>query len=79
MKSLRSALKSVSFLLSVLVPALLLCALVLEAYYEVPLSGSALRFARPWAGLLALGGLLVLLSRALWDHARAPRLSFSRT
>jgi Ca-activated chloride channel homolog len=78
-KGLRSLVGSLGFVLSVLVPALLLCGLVLEAHYEVPLSGNALRFARPWAGLLALASLLVLLSRAVWDHARAPRLAFSRT
>ena len=66
MTGLRGVLKSLTYLLSVLVPALLACALVLEAYYELPLSRSALRFARPWAGLLALACLLVLLSRALF-------------
>jgi Ca-activated chloride channel family protein len=79
MTGLRRLLKGLGYTLTVLLPALVLCALVLDAYYEVPLSGNALRFARPWAGLLGLGALLVILSRALWDHARAARLRFSRT
>jgi Ca-activated chloride channel family protein len=78
MSGFRQLLKGLGFCLVMLMPALALCALVLEWHYEVPLSGDALRFGRPWAGLLALGALLVVLSRALWDHARAPRLRFSR-
>jgi hypothetical protein len=78
MKDLRTLLKSVSFCLAVALPTLLLCALVLRVHYELPLLDGAMRFARPWAGLLILGALLALLSRGLWDHARAPRLRFSR-
>lgn len=79
MKTARALLKSLGVCLAVLLPALLLCALFLEDYYGLELSDErALRFARPWAGLLALGALLALLSRGLWDYARAPRLLFSR-
>jgi Ca-activated chloride channel family protein len=78
MSTTRSLLKSLGFCLAVLLPALLVCTVLLRVHYEVPLLEGALRFARPWAGLLCVGVVLALLSRALWDHARAPRMRFSR-
>ena len=66
------------FCLAVLVPALVLVAAVLERGYGVPLTDSGMRFERPWAGLLALGALLVVWSRGYWDKLRAPRVQISR-
>jgi Ca-activated chloride channel family protein len=64
--------------LAVLLPALALSALIVTDYYGVPLSPQAIRFARPWAGLLGLGALALLISRDRWDLSRSPRLRFSR-
>ncbi|MET0342931.1 MAG: VWA domain-containing protein [Polyangiales bacterium] len=66
------------FCLAVLLPALVGVAMVLERGYDVPLSHAAIRFERPWAGLLAVGALLVVWSRGYWDKLRAPRLQVSR-
>jgi hypothetical protein len=78
LQKMRSLLRSLSFCLAVALPTLLLCFVLLRVHYELSLIDGAMRFARPWAGLLSLGALLALLSRGLWDHARAPRLRFSR-
>jgi Ca-activated chloride channel homolog len=66
------------FCLAVLLPALYVVVAVLEYAYGVPPSDAALRFERPWAGLLALGALLVIWSRGYWDKLRAPRMRVSR-
>jgi Ca-activated chloride channel family protein len=71
-------LRSAGYTLVVLVPALLLVVCVLRFGYGVPLDDRSLRFTRPWAALLLLAMPLVLLSRGVWDHARAPRMQFSR-
>ena len=40
--------------------------------------GQGMRFERPWAGVLALGALLVVWSRGYWDKTHAPRVQVSR-
>lgn len=45
--------------------------------YEVPLRIGSVRFERPWAGLLLLGPLLVLIARGFLQHRRSPRLRVS--
>jgi Ca-activated chloride channel homolog len=66
------------YCLALLLPALFLVVQVLEHVYAVPPSSSGMRFERPWAGLLALGALLIVWSRAYWDKLRAPRIQISR-
>jgi Ca-activated chloride channel family protein len=78
MSKLRASLAGLFICLAVLFTALCISGLVLEGYYEVELLGHALRFARPWAVLLAIAAPLVLLSRGVWDKARSPRLRVSR-
>jgi Ca-activated chloride channel family protein len=77
-KQLRAVAVSLALCGGVLFTALCLSALLLENHYEVELLSSALRFARPWALLLALAAPLVLLSRGVWDKVRSPRLQVSR-
>lgn len=56
----------------------ILSARYLETRYQILLTDPQLRFERPWAGLLALGALLVIVAR-LWAQRWArPRLQFSR-
>lgn len=62
----------------VLLPTLYAVAYLLEYGYGVPPADAALRFERPWAGLLALSALLVVWSRGYWDKLRAPRVKISR-
>lgn len=50
----------------------------LDARYQILISDEQLRFERPWAGLLALGAVLVWLSRVWAQRAARPRLQFSR-
>ena len=78
MKRLFAALTPLGFCAVVLTPALAAVALILTDYYELPLSSQAIRFAYPWAGLLALGVLFVLVTRGYWDKTRAPRIQVSR-
>ena len=78
MKPLSKLLVAILWCAAAVLPALLLAAYVLELHYEVPLFDDAFRFARPWAGLLAVSALLVILSRSVWDTARAARLRMSR-
>jgi Ca-activated chloride channel family protein len=78
MKRLLGPLEPLLVLLLVLVPALVAAALAVSEYYEVPLSVHAVRFERPWAALLVLGPLLVLLSRGTFDLSRSARASISR-
>jgi Ca-activated chloride channel family protein len=66
------------FCLVVLMPALYAVATILTDVYQVPLSSNALRFARPWAGLLGLDALAVIFARGYWEKARSPRLRVSR-
>jgi Ca-activated chloride channel family protein len=78
MKQALRALLPLFVLGAVLLPALGLALWMLEAYYEVPLSRHALRFERPWAALLLLGPVLVLLARGTFDRARSARAGVSR-
>src|SRR6478736_3723871 len=78
MRSLFEKLAPIGFCLVVLTPALAAVALILTDFYEVPLSSNAIRFARPWAGLLGLGALGVIVTRGYWDKRRAPRVKVSR-
>lgn len=78
MTRLRQALAPVGFCLVVLLPALLAVSYLLTDHYEVPLSRNAIRFARPWAGLLGLSVLAVILTRGYWDKTRSPRVQVSR-
>ena len=78
MRSLFSKLAPIGFCLVVLTPALAAVALILTDFYEVPLSSNAIRFARPWAGVLALGALGVIVTRGYWDKRRSPRVKVSR-
>ena len=78
MRLLRQLFQTLMFCLAVLLPTLCAAAYVIADGYDVPLVGSAIRFARPWAGLLGLSCVLVLLSRVFWDKARAPRVKASR-
>jgi Ca-activated chloride channel family protein len=73
-----AALAPLGFCIVVLLPALLLVATIITQGYDVPLRADALRFARPWAGLLGLGALAVIVSRGYADPARAPRVRVSR-
>jgi Ca-activated chloride channel family protein len=66
------------WVVGVLLPTAYLVVTVLEDAYAVPPSSEGMRFERPWAGLLALGALLVVWSRGYWDTLRAPRLQVSR-
>jgi Ca-activated chloride channel homolog len=50
----------------------------LGAFYDVPLSPNALRFERPWAGLVGLLIPLVLWVRGYRDRQHATRIRFSR-
>jgi Ca-activated chloride channel family protein len=63
---------------AVLLPALAIALFVVQQGYDVPLSPHALRFERPWAALLLLGPLLVLVSRGHLDRPRSARASVSR-
>jgi len=67
-----------AYCLAVLAPTLIAVMLVLEHGYGVPPSDTGMRFERPWAGVLALGALLVVWSRGYWDKLRAPRVRVSR-
>lgn len=51
-------------------------ALIVQVY-EVPLRTTSVRFERPWAILLLLGPLLVLMARGFLQHRRSPRLRVS--
>ena len=50
----------------------------LDVRYQILVSDEQLRFERPYAGLLALGAVLVWLSRVWVQRAARPRLQFSR-
>ena len=78
MKRALAPLTPVLVLACTALPALLLALVFVSEYYEVPLSHNALRFERPWAALLLLGPLLVLLSRGYFDFSRSARASVSR-
>jgi Ca-activated chloride channel family protein len=78
MRQLPALLLGLAMCGGVLLTALCISAFVLEGYYEVELLSSALRFARPWALLLAISAPLVFLSRGVWDKLRSPRLQISR-
>lgn len=52
--------------------------LLIELGYEVPLSADNLRFERPTAWPLVLGGLLVLIVRGFLSRRRSPRLLVSQ-
>ena len=56
-----------------------LCLRYLDTRYQILISDEQLRFERPWAGLLALGALLVWVSRVWVQRTARPRLQFSRT
>jgi len=60
-----------------LVPAAYACAYWVEGVYEVPLESGSFRFERPWAGLLLMAPVLVLLAYYLQRWSR-PRLQVSR-
>lgn len=62
----------------VVAAAALVAAEVVERVYGVPLRGDSFRFERPWAGLLLVGALLVLVARGWIQRAAAPRLRISR-
>jgi Ca-activated chloride channel family protein len=61
-----------------LIPALAVCAGMVESYYGVPLEAGSFRFERPYAALLGPAALLVWLARAVLHAERAPRIRFSR-
>jgi len=63
--------------LAALIPAAYASAYWIEGVYEVPLETGSFRFERPWAGLLLLAPLVVLLAHYLQRWAR-PRLEVSR-
>jgi Ca-activated chloride channel family protein len=62
----------------VLAPTIAVALFFVQYVYEVPLSPHAMRFERPWAALLLVGPLLVLISRGLLDRPRSARASVSR-
>ncbi len=78
MRRLRFSLAPIGYCLAVLLPALTASAWIITDFYEVPLSEHAIRFARPWAGLLGLGVVAVVIARGYRDLSRAPRVQVSR-
>ncbi|MFT3921242.1 MAG: VWA domain-containing protein [Myxococcales bacterium] len=78
MRRILAALAPFGFVLVVLMPALTVVAFTLTDFYGVPLSSNAIRFARPWAGLLGLLVLGVIVTRGYWDKKRSPRILMSR-
>jgi Ca-activated chloride channel family protein len=50
----------------------------LDTRYQILISDEQLRFERPYAGILALGALLVWVSRVWIQRAARPRLQFSK-
>jgi Ca-activated chloride channel family protein len=78
MKRLLGTLAPLAVGAAVLIPALAVALFIVQHVYEVPLSAHALRFERPWAALLLLGPLLVVVSRGNLDKPRSARASVSR-
>lgn len=78
MKRGPSRLAPAAWALALLVLSGFVAAYVLEAHYEVPLTPEALRFERPWAGLVALLIPVLFWVRGPLDRKQATRLRISR-
>jgi len=60
-----------------LIPLTYIVYWLIEARFDVAIAPESFRFERPWAGLLLLGGLLVLAAHYVHER-RGPRLALSR-
>jgi Ca-activated chloride channel family protein len=78
MRQLGRTLMPLGWTLGLLAVAGYTCAYIVESHYGVPLQEGSFRFERPWAGLLLIGGVLVLAARAWLQRRAAPRLRISR-
>ena len=71
------ALLPVGWTLFFLVPITYVVVWTIESQFEVPIVDGSFRFERPWAGLLLVAGLLVLVAHYVHE-SRAPRFKMSR-
>lgn len=78
MKRLPRALRPILATLLVAGIAALLCLMLIDRVYGVPLTPRSFRFERPLAASLLAAGLLVLIARGYLQQRRRPRLQVSR-